>query len=166
LKKSYIYAGAQILAQREHTNAADPTVYDEYFYVHDRLGSVRMVVQYNGTDAVNTANSYTYTPYGQFYEFAETVVNPWTFTGQWYDEEIAQYYLRARQYDPAMMRFTSRDPVKGEQDEPLTLHKYLYCLNDPIDRIDPSGKISAASLANAVVTGCSCQACVGPVEKH
>jgi len=37
LKKSYYYANAQILAQREHT--ANPAVYDEYFYVHDRLGS-------------------------------------------------------------------------------------------------------------------------------
>jgi len=141
LKKSYIYAGAQILAQREHTNAADPTVYDEYFYVHDRLGSVRMVVEYDDTaGTVDTANSYTYTPYGQFYESAEMVANPWLFTGQWYDEEIAQYYLRARQYDPAMMRFTSRDLAEGKFEEPMSLHQYLYCANEPISRVDWNGE--------------------------
>ena len=100
-------------------------------------------------------NSYGYTPFGQFYGTPdETVDNPWTFTGQWYDEEIAQYYLRARMYDPTMMRFTSRDPVRGERQEPLTLHKYLYCLNDPVDNIDLTGENAMAnSLVAPVVVG-------------
>jgi len=138
LKKSYYYADGQILSQRVH-DPNDPNSYTPYFYVHDRLGSVRMVVDDTGAAVC----SYTYRPYGAFYdgECVETtgVDNPWKFTGQYYDAEIEQYYLRARQYDPAMMRFTSRDPVSGKYDEPLTLHKYLYCLNNPANRIDPSG---------------------------
>jgi len=62
------------------------------------------------------------------------------FTGQYYDSEIDEYYLRARQYDPYISRFTSRDPVLGEFEEPLTLHKYLYCTNDPINKVDPTGQ--------------------------
>ncbi len=91
---------------------------------------------------MRAANSYTYTPFGQLYEgqWGETIANPWKFTGQWHDAEIDQYHLRARQYDPTMMRFTSRDPVRGFRENPLTLHKYLYCLNEPINKIDPSGK--------------------------
>jgi hypothetical protein len=54
-----------------------------------------------------------------------------------------------------MMRFTTRDPIRGKQNEPLTLHKYLYCINTPINRIDPSGEISAANLTSGVVTGYS-----------
>ncbi len=42
-------------------------------------------------------------------------------------------------YDPTMMRFTTRDPAEGTFAEPLTLHKYLYCLNDPANRVDLSG---------------------------
>ena len=101
MKKSYYYANAQILAQREHADSEDPEVYDEYFFVHDRLGSVRMVVEYDDvTDRVAVANSYVYTPFGQFYGTPDEIVdNPWTFTGQWYDEEVEQYHLRARQYD-------------------------------------------------------------------
>lgn len=61
------------------------------------------------------------------------------FTGQYFDWEIGQYYLRARQYDPILMRMTGRDSINGRYEEPLTLHKYLYCLNDPTNRVDPSG---------------------------
>jgi RHS repeat-associated protein len=65
------------------------------------------------------------------------------FTGRNYDSEIAEYYLRARQYDPHIARFTSRDPIFGQFQEPLTLHKYLYCINDPVNKIDPSGEWAA-----------------------
>ena len=119
-----------------------------------------MVVDCNTVaETVTAKNTYTYSPFGNPYtgELSETVYNPFQFTGQWLDVEIDQYYLRARMYDPTMMRFTTRDPIRGEQNEPLTLHKYLYCVNDPIDRIDPRGEISAmaARLTNAVVTGYS-----------
>lgn len=149
----------QILAQ--YTHNPDETIDEKFYYVHDRLGSVRLVVDYHkGTDDTVTAvNIYTYNPFGDHYtpDMTGSTYNPFQFTGQWYDAEIAQYHLRARMYDPTMMRFTTRDPVRGEQLEPLTLHRYLYCVNDPIDRIDPRGEISAAAarLTNAVVTGYS-----------
>jgi RHS repeat-associated protein len=156
LKKSYYYADGQILSQRVHDPVA-PNFYTPYFYVHDRLGSVRMVVDDTGAAVC----SYTYRPYGAFYdgECVETsgVDNPWTFTGQYYDAEIEQYYLRARQYDPAMMRFTSRDPFSGLNNEPYTLHKYLYCLNSPTNKSDPSGLYGgyddAAFFAAGAITG-------------
>jgi hypothetical protein len=50
------------------------------------------------------------------------------------------YYCIARYYDPELMRFTGRDPVEGSYEEPLTLHKYLYCGNDSINRTDPTGE--------------------------
>lgn len=31
------------------------------------------------------------------------------------------------------------DTYQGQQDEPLSLHKYLYCQADPINGADPSG---------------------------
>ena len=153
---SYTYAGAQVLSQRHYPVLTDPNIYDEQFYVHDRLGSVRLVVDYNDIDEyVSVANSYTYTPFGSHYDGedpAETMDNPFKFTGQWLDAEINQYYLRARMYDPTMMRFTSRDPVDGKFGEPLTLHKYLYCRNDGVNLVDPSGRISmAATLINNTI---------------
>ena len=113
--------------------------------LHDRLGSVRILIDTAG----NVLRSYTYGPFGEVLEeFAEddpaAPSNSLMFTGQWFDSEIDQYYLRARMYDPHIGRFTSRDPVTGKFEEPLTLHKYLYCINDPMNRIDPWGWDSVA----------------------
>jgi RHS repeat-associated protein len=143
LERSYIYAGAQPIAFYEG-DYTDPA----YIYLHDRLGSVRQVLDESG----NVKNTYTYTPFGQDPndQFAETVDNPFKFTGQWYDSEIGQYHLRARMYDPQLMRLTAIDPVSGKQNQPLTLHKYLYCTNDPINLTDPSGKYAGLVIKKVV----------------
>jgi RHS repeat-associated protein len=140
LKYSYIYTpGGQILAQQAYNAGAEPNEpNDLYFYIHDRLGSVRLVIN----DAADVNNSYTYSPSGEMFasECTETVYNPFLFTGQWWDPEIRQYYLRARMYDPRLGIFTSRDPVMGKFQEPLALHVYLYCMNNPVNYTDLSGK--------------------------
>jgi len=131
IEKTYIYAKSQIIAQ--HDGA--PATNNKYFNLHDRLGSVREIIDPNG-DVVNT---YTYEPFGKVIESSGSFNNAFMFAGQYYDDEVEEYYLRARRYDPHIRRFTSRDPVFGSFREPMTLHTYLYCGNDPINRIDPSG---------------------------
>jgi len=151
LKKKYIYADRQILAQHD-IDDAQPAQDDRYFYLHDRLGSVRLVID----DQSAVKNTYTYEPFGEMFatECTETIENPFKFTGQYFDSEIEEYYLRARQYNPRLARFTSRDPLLGEPYEPLTLHTYLYALNDPIDMTDPTGEfLSAGALTAPVVAG-------------
>lgn len=131
LAKTYIWANGEILAQHNGDYTAN-----RYFYLHDRLGSVREVIDQNTT----VVRYYTYDPFGKTREGTADSLYPFMFTGQYYDYEISQYYLRARQYDPVLMRFTSRDPISGKFKEPATLHKYLYCMNNSINKIDPSGK--------------------------
>ncbi len=91
---------------------------------------------------------YTYEPFGKTIEELSdeppATSNWFMFTGQYLDDEIDEYYLRARMYDPYISRFTSRDPVTGKFEEPLTLHAYLYCGNEPVDRLDPWGLASVA----------------------
>ena len=60
---------------------------------------------------------------------------------------------RARQYDPIILRLTSRDPIRGNFNEPLTLHAYLYCLDNPINRTDPSGEWSLAEVTTVMGVG-------------
>jgi hypothetical protein len=38
-----------------------------------------------------------------------------------------------------MGRFWTRDTYEGNQEEPLSLHKYLYCQANPINLTDPTG---------------------------
>jgi hypothetical protein len=55
-------------------------------------------------------------------------------------------------YDTGIGRFTSRDPVRGNSEEPLTLHRYLYCQNEPVNGTDPTG-CSPQDAINAINAG-------------
>ena len=120
-----------------------------YAYLHDRLGSVRLLLDPNAS----VANRYTYDPYGQRLtaETEETLTNPFQFAGEFYDSHLQQGYNRERSYALAIQRFTSVDPHRGLFKEPLTLHAYLYCLNDPTNRTDPAGRMSMGE--TTAVTG-------------
>ena len=50
------------------------------------------------------------------------------------------YYYGARYYDPAIGRFTTRDPKKGDLMNPQSLNPYVYCMNNPMKYIDPDGR--------------------------
>ena len=140
--KTCIYANEQLLAACDETGQNRPI----HFYLHDRLGSVRQILS---SDHRTVQRYYTYSPFGRLLQTggSQTQNIPLRFTGQWFDDEISQYYLRARMYDPDLTRFTTRDPVFGTFKHPLTLHKYLYCLNDPINRTDPQGRLSYSTVA-------------------
>ena len=45
-----------------------------------------------------------------------------------------------RWYDPAIGRFSQKDPWLGTPYEPLTLNRYGYCVNEPVDFIDETGR--------------------------
>ena len=103
-------------------------------------------------------NYYTYDPFGTLFDnesSTTTVENPYRFAGYFWDDEIKQYYNRARMYDPVLQRFTSIDPVRGGFREPLTLHQYLYCVNDPVNNWDPSGESFIGQTMVAIGIGAS-----------
>jgi RHS repeat-associated protein len=154
VEKAYIYANSQILAQYDGDWRTPLDC--KHFYLHDRLGSVRQIIDCQG----NIVKLYTYNPFGELLEENGSFGNPFRFTGQYFDSEIGQYYLRARQYDPHLGRFISRDPILGKFEEPLTLHKYLYCRNDPILFIDPDG------LWAAYITGTVMYSRVGSIIRQ
>ncbi|MBN2271945.1 MAG: hypothetical protein JXN61_15125 [Sedimentisphaerales bacterium] len=87
LKKKYIYGDRQILAQHDIDDDAQPAQDDKYFYLHDRLGSVRLVIN----DSGSVVSHYTYEPFGEVIDDDVTFVNDFLFTGQYFDFEIEEY---------------------------------------------------------------------------
>lgn len=60
--------------------------------------------------------------------------------------------MRQRYYDTSSGRFTRRDTHEGRLSAPLTLHKYLYANNNPLNYTDPSGLFASAAESNAAFT--------------
>lgn len=72
------------------------------------------------------------------------------YTGYQTDGTGGMYYANQRQYIPAVGRFISADPFPGLLMIPLTLNAYAYCVSDPMNYTDPTGRI-AAWLAGGIV---------------
>jgi len=76
------------------------------------------------------------------------------YAGEYFDTDSQNYYLRARWYDSLSGRFNRMDPFPGNNQDPQSLHKYLYCHANPVNAIDPSGAMTyAAQLTVADVIG-------------
>jgi RHS repeat-associated protein len=61
------------------------------------------------------------------------------YCGEQFDSDLGLYYLRARYLNPNTGRFWTMDTYEGDNKDPLSLHKYLYCRGNPVNGIDPSG---------------------------
>ena len=115
---------------------------DQPRYVHaDHLGSVRALTD----PGALVKDRYAFAAFGELVEHVGEDPNPFLFAGQWRDDATGLDYLRARWLDPSQGRFVSMDPLGGILFQVGGLHRYVYGLNDPVDRIDPSGLESVAS---------------------
>jgi RHS repeat-associated protein len=141
LDASYFY-GLDLISQ-ERGNS------DSYYLV-DGLGSTRGLTDENG----NVTDVYNYDAYGNLTDSVGSSENDYLFAGEQFDENLEQYYLRQRYYDPSVGRFTRRDTYEGDNFDPITLHKYLYANGNPINGIDPSGLYAIQQeLTSAKVVG-------------
>ena len=148
-------ANSEILCQ--HNGSADTQ--DVNFYLHDRLGSTRQVINKAGS----VVRYYSFDPFGKKLEVGpplSAAAYPFMFTGQYFDWEIGQYYLRARQYDPILMRLTGRDTHERDFGLPLSLHRYLYCINSPTYYVDLNGEEFSLP---GLVTGMAQGAAIGGI---
>jgi RHS repeat-associated protein len=160
----------QIVARYTHGPGVDePLVMEKagqsFFYHADGLGSITEI-----TDAAGAIKQrYTYSSFGKIEsQLDPNFIQPYTFTSREFDPETGLYFYRARTYDPTTGRFLQEDPilspfiptvgltqVKSSPvwglpsliRNPQSLTPHVYVSNNPPNRIDPAGLISARCVA-------------------
>jgi len=101
-------------------------------------GSVRQLS--NSSGGIVTDQVYSYDAYGVSLGYTGTKNTNLQYAGEQFDNDLDQYYLRARYYSPKTGTFNRVDPFSGNLQDPQSLHKYLYCHANPVNGIDPNGE--------------------------
>jgi RHS repeat-associated protein len=111
----------------------------DYAFLVDHGGSVIGVVDSAGESVA----TYSYDPWGRLLSATGSLAAelPLRYRGYYYDNETKMYYLPARYYDPSACRFLSPDPARPSAGNPLSLNRFSYCENDPVNASDPTGAI-------------------------
>ena len=105
-----------------------------YYYIMDRLGNVRYVVDSSGS----VVQSYLYTPFGKIHTESGSLSQPYQYVGgegYYTEEDTGLKLLGQRWYDGEVGRFISRDPI-GEEGG---LNLYVYVGNRGSNLRDPYG---------------------------
>jgi RHS repeat-associated protein len=130
------------------------------YYHSDAIGSVRSLT--DGDQKV--VGECSYDAWGKLKEEWGKTGNEYKFTSRRWEQELGLQYNRARFYDPEVGRFTTPDPLTGGPDDPSICYldniyavfhrfirehvdslepnkhnRYVYCYNNPVNRIDPLG---------------------------
>lgn len=125
------------------TSAYAQDTYDAYFYEKNIFGDV--VAVYNDLGAC--VASYSYDAWGN-HSVTRNVngiatMNPIRYRGYYYDTHTGLYYLQSRYYNPEMGRFISPDCYVSTGQGLLGNNMYIYCNNNPVMGVDPSGEAAA-----------------------
>jgi len=128
---SYIYAGSKLLMSEDENG--------EKYYIKDHLGSSSIVLDENK----EIVEEHSYWAFGGMRNKEDKKmlegVTKYLYTGQEFDDETDLYYYGARYYDAEIGRFTTTDNLAGNINNPQSLNKYIYVLNNPLKYTDPTG---------------------------
>ena len=87
-------------------------------------------------------------PYGTMRSESGTSPTERKFTGQRFDAADGLYFYQSRYFDPVVGRFLQPDSVVPAPDNPQSLNRFAYVLNNPLRYIDPSGHCSVGDYAD------------------
>ena len=125
----------------------------KYVFRKNLQGDVVGICSSSGT----LIGEYVYDAWGNLLEEPTNGVllaNPFRYRGYYYDSSIGLYYLNSRYYDSETGRFLNEDLVSYLEPETIGgINLYAYCLNDPVNNIDPSGHLVLSLLIALTVTG-------------
>src|SRR4051794_19346943 len=110
-----------------------------HYTLRDGRGSVRMVVD---ADSGDVAQRLDYDEFGNVLLDTNPGFQPLGYAGGVVDADTGLVHFGARDYDPSLGRWTTKDPlgVGGG------MNVYIYVANDPINRVDVTGLAEVGDL--------------------
>ena len=148
----YFYEGNHVVLEADESgkitahntysiNLIGRTVGEEgYYYFYNAHGDVVKLIGIQSEEEI----LYRYDAFGTLVEVTGDADNSITYAGYQYDKESGLYYLNARYYDSTTARFLTEDTYAGKANDPLSLHRYTYCANNPLRYTDPDGHFFGA----------------------
>jgi RHS repeat-associated protein len=129
VKSEYIYFAGRRIARR------DPGTGNAYYYLTDHLGSTRLMTNASGA-VVEESEFY---PFGTERVITNGLDNNYKFAAMERDTESGLDHTLYRKYSASLARWLSPDPDTGSPENPQSLNRYPYVLNDPTSLMDPEG---------------------------
>ena len=128
LYHSYIWDPTEPIATRPLIFI--PSIGEVAYYFHDGNKNVSDLVPSSGAPI-----HYAYTPFGTPTASAPSE-NPFGFSSEFYDEQLALVYYNYRHYNPRMGRWNSRDPISAIE---KMVEECLFLENAPLSSTDVLG---------------------------
>jgi len=130
----------QLIQMAEGRLRKNGSVWNYEYDLKDHLGNVRVSFDKNPTTGVaRLIQKDDYYPFGlTFNSYTSGTENLYKYNGFEEQKELGWYDYLARQYDPALGRFTSVDPAA----DLMRRHSpYNYAFDNPVRFIDPDGMV-------------------------
>lgn len=106
------------------------------FYLNDELGSPKRTTGLFG----EVSGTWAFDEFGVPLAASTRTSQPFGFTGYQYDTAAESYFAQYRQYSAETGTFLARDYYPGALEDPLSLHAYLYCEDNPKKYKDEDGR--------------------------
>jgi RHS repeat-associated protein len=125
----YVY-GLGLLGQENPDGS-----YQAYHY--DMRGSTVAITDQSGA----ITDQYQYGPYGELVSRQGTTDTPFLFNGRdgVMTDSNGLYYMRARYYNPEILRFVNSDVLLGNVSDSQSMNRYAYVNGQPVNYVDPFG---------------------------
>ena len=171
VKTEYVWDGSSLIGQKTGNNvlvylyAADGLAgfqYNgvNYYYLKNGQGDVVGILNSSGT----LVAKYTYDAWGKLLSVTDAAgndksadasfignINPIRYRSYYYDTETGLYYLQSRYYDPEVGRFINADGLISTDRGLIGFNMFVYCGNNPVNRVDPTGENWFTDLVSDIV---------------